>query len=121
MNTRQQLGKQGERIATRYLQEHGYIILEKNYRCAFGEIDVIAQKDNLYVFVEVKTRYSKKYGLPQAAVNKKKRVTLQKVGWFYLKSHAQKNVKIRFDCVAIILDKVSGNILYFNHIQNIFL
>ena len=62
------VGKAGEEAAVQFLRQHGYRILERNYRCRFGEIDLIARDGPMLAFVEVKTRRSQKYGPPAAAV-----------------------------------------------------
>ena len=70
MNTKI-LGNAGENLAAAYLENHGYRILERNYRCKQGEIDIIAQKCDVLVFIEVKTRRTLRYGTPGAAVDYK--------------------------------------------------
>ena len=64
------LGQQGEQIAVQYLKAHGYKILERNYRCRVGEVDIIAEDQGDLVFVEVKARSSKVFGNPAEAVTK---------------------------------------------------
>ena len=58
------LGQEGEKIAIKYLQRLGYTIIEENFRCKSGEIDIIAKEDNEIIFIEVKTRTSNRYGEP---------------------------------------------------------
>ena len=71
-----ELGKFGEDIAGKFLENIGYKIIDKNFKTKFGEIDIIAKDKNTFVFIEVKTRNSDEYGAPQLAVNnyKKKRL-----------------------------------------------
>ena len=64
MNAKQQLGKIGENLASEYLEKQGYLILERNFACRQGEIDIIAKDEKEFVFVEVKTRKSLKFGYP---------------------------------------------------------
>ena len=65
-------GDLGERIAKNYLIRQGYEILDTNYKTKLGEIDIVAKEDDILVFVEVKTRSSRSFGLPQESVNFKK-------------------------------------------------
>ncbi len=99
--TRNKLGAQGEDIAVRYLKKRGYTILHRNYRCAFGEIDIIARQKKTLVFVEVKTRSTSKYGLPQDAVQPLKQRTICKVALEYIQRHGLEDSAARFDVVAI--------------------
>ncbi|WP_093883911.1 YraN family protein [Syntrophus gentianae] len=98
-----QTGKIGEEMAAAYLEAAGYRILERNYRCPFGEIDIIAQEGDTLVFVEVKSRRSENYGLPQLAVGPEKQRRISKISLFYLQSHRLEPSDVRFDVVAILL------------------
>ncbi len=101
------LGKQGEDIATTYLQTHGLIILERNYRQKSGEIDIIARDGEWLVFVEVKTRTSLRFGQPYEAVTQRKQSQISLVALDYITRKNCNNTPIRFDVVSIILP-VSG-------------
>ena len=70
MNYNKTLGKLGEDIAIRFLKYKGYKVIEKNFSCRYGEIDIIAQNSKFLIFVEVKTRTNLNYGKPVEAVNK---------------------------------------------------
>lgn len=106
--TNRERGLQGEKLAGSYLRKQGYRILEQNYRCRFGEIDLIAWDGNTMVFIEVKTRTTTDYGLPQEAVNREKQRRLSRLATYYLMSHNLTEVDCRFDVVAIILSE-NGN------------
>ena len=67
------LGKKGESQAVRYLKKSGYSILERGYKNPFGEVDIIASKEGIVAFIEVKTRLSENYGAPSEAVNRNRR------------------------------------------------
>lgn len=97
------LGRRGEEYACIMLSKNNYKILERNFRCSFGEIDIIALDKETLVFIEVKTRNSGKFGLPQEAVNKKKLENIRKVGEIYLKKSIYKYKKLRIDVVSIIV------------------
>ncbi|MBU2262867.1 MAG: YraN family protein, partial [Proteobacteria bacterium] len=77
-------GKTGEELAAAYLAEAGYRILERNYRCLFGEIDIVAQEGETLVFVEVKSRSSGAYGDPQLAVGRRKQQKISRISVHYL-------------------------------------
>jgi len=100
-NERIALGRRGEELASRRLRHLGYEILERNYRCPLGEIDLIAREDDVLVFVEIKTRRNRSLGEAKEAVHKKKQGQLSKVALAYLKSKNLWGAKARFDVVAI--------------------
>ena len=113
MNT---LGKDGEEIAAVFLKKKGLRIIEKNYRTAFGEIDIIAKDRGILVFVEVKARSDMQFGYPFEAVNPKKREKIRKVALCYLKKY-KKELPARFDVLSITRDKGEVTI---EHIQDAF-
>ncbi|MDO5156943.1 MAG: YraN family protein, partial [Eubacteriales bacterium] len=76
---KRKLGAKAEQAIKQYLNEHGIVVVEMNYRCKQGEIDVIARDGAYYVFIEVKYRTSLQYGSPQEAVHLKKQRTISKV------------------------------------------
>jgi putative endonuclease len=103
-------GKLGEQMAAAYLQEAGYQILERNYRCPFGEIDIIAREDDTLVFVEVKSRRSENFGLPQLAVGPEKQRRISRISLYYLQNHRLDEANVRFDVVAILLRRENPSI-----------
>jgi putative endonuclease len=102
---KKQLGKKGEEVALRFLKKRGYRLIEKNYVCKMGEMDIIAREKDTLTFIEVKTRTSMMFGPPQLAVNASKQRQLSKVALYYLKEKRLEDVKARFDVVAILLEK----------------
>ena len=98
-----ELGRKGEEVALRFLKKKGYKIIEKNYVCKMGEMDIIAREKDTLVFVEVKTRTSMAFGPPQLAVNSTKQMQLSKVALYFLKEKRLEEVKARFDVVAVLL------------------
>lgn len=98
------LGERGEALAWNFLKRQGYSILEKNYRTRFGEIDVIARKKDVLVFLEVKTRRSHAFGLPLEAVDWKKRQKLIRVAEAYLQAKRLENRAARFDILSVTWD-----------------
>ncbi|MGN1097050.1 MAG: YraN family protein [Christensenellales bacterium] len=107
------IGDAGENIAAEFLMKNGYKILSRNFRVKGAEIDVIAAKKNLVVFVEVKTRQNLNYGLPSEAVTKaKQRKIAMAAECFIVKNRLEKN-DFRFDVIEILGDEI-------NHIENAF-
>jgi len=100
---RKELGKKGEEIALRFLKKNGYRILQRNYVCKMGEVDIIAREKDTLAFVEVKTRTSTTFGLPQLAVNASKQMQLSKAALNFIKEKRLEEMKARFDVVAILL------------------
>jgi putative endonuclease len=95
------LGRLGEELASRRLRSLGYEILERNYRCRLGEIDLVARDGDVLVFVEIKTRKNRPLGEAKEAVNRRKQGQLSRVALAYLKSKKLWDTKARFDVVAI--------------------
>lgn len=99
-----ELGQQGEELARAYLLKNGYKIIESNKSSKIAEIDIIALDADTLVFVEVKTRTSTKYGLPEEAVNMKKQEKIRKLGLFYAQENPHLPQKLRIDIVSILTD-----------------
>lgn len=98
---RQNLGRVGERLAAATLQQRGYRIIERNFRCPLGEIDLVAEESEDLVFIEVKTRRGTAYGLPEEAVTSRKSRKLQEVAACYLDLHDLPDCSWRIDVVAV--------------------
>lgn len=100
MASHNDLGKLGEALAVAYLQKNGYEILETNYEYQRAEIDIIAQKEGVLAIVEVKTRSSLDFGLPQDFVKPKKIQLLVKAVNAYVQLH-DLDLEVRFDIIAV--------------------
>lgn len=112
-------GSIGESLAVDYLQGKGYVILQTNYFCPMGEIDIVAKQGDTYVFVEVKKRSSLRFGLPQEAITPYKIRHIKLSAMHYLKKHRLlDNTPVRFDCIAILSTDYQD--VEINHIENIF-
>ena len=98
------LGKRGEALAWNFLRKLGYELLEKNYRTRFGEIDIVARKDGVIVFLEVKTRRDHRFGMPEEAVDWKKRRKLTGLAEAYLQAKRLENRAARFDILSVTWD-----------------
>jgi putative endonuclease len=99
---RKATGRSGEDLAAQYLEQQGYTILERNYRLRIGEIDIIARDGEYLVFIEVKTRRSRKFGSPFEAVDIRKQQQIFKIASAYLQG---KELPVRFDVVAVHLNE----------------
>ncbi len=99
-------GDLGEDFAVEFLKKKGYEIIDRNFRTRVGEIDIVAVYEDTLVFVEVKTRWNKKFGLPEEAVTLKKLEKIKKTGQLFAKQNPNLPKKQRIDVVAI---QVMGN------------
>ncbi len=111
-----ELGKLGEAMAVAFLQKNGYVILETNWVFQKAEIDIIAKKENILAIVEVKTRSSIDFGLPQDFVNPKKIQLLVKAVNEYVIANDM-DVEVRFDIIAIHKNGTNFNT---EHLENAF-
>ena len=118
-DSRIKVGKIGEALAIEHFKAEGYEIRAQNYRTRSGEIDLIVQREKRVVFVEVKTRRSSKFGLPQAAVTPAKQKQISKIALDYLQTHNLLDVPCQFDVVAILLSW-TFELANLEHIENAF-
>ena len=98
---RKRLGNAGEEIAARELTRRGYRVRERNWRCAEGELDIIAEQGDALVFVEVRTRRGDRFGTPEDSITLTKRTHLIAAAQAYLQEHPPENRDWRIDIVAI--------------------
>jgi putative endonuclease len=98
---RRETGAAGEKLACDFLCNNGYTILETNYRCRSGEIDIVAKHREVLVFVEVRTKKSFKYGTPEESITLTKRQHLRDVAVHYEQHHVNLPTEWRIDVVAI--------------------
>jgi len=109
-------GKKGEDIASEFLKNKGYEILERNWRNKFGEIDIIAKKKDVLVFVEVKTKIGELFGLPEEMVGRGKLQKIRHMATIYMNG---KESLCRIDIVAIVLGDDSS-VSRINHYENVY-
>lgn len=114
---RRELGQRGEALAVAHLKRKGLRIETRNFRCRLGEIDLIARDGNVLVFVEVRSRTSREFGLPQESVDYRKQQRLRRIAQVYLQGRPE--TAVRFDVVAVLFDR-SGNLVHLEHIPNAF-
>lgn len=117
MYIKKETGKLGEDIAVHYLKQNGYTILDRNFECRQGEIDIIALDKKEIVFIEVKTRTSNKYGTPSEAVNKIKQKHMLQTIKYYLYTRNLSNECVRIDVIEVY---INNNVYKVNHIKQAF-
>ncbi|MFC1623769.1 YraN family protein [Candidatus Omnitrophota bacterium] len=94
-------GKKGERLAQSFLRKEGYTIIERNYKTKAGEIDLIGKNKNFIAFIEVRSQNTKRFGLPEYSIDRKKQDRLSKAALLYIKKHRLEDRDCRFDIVGI--------------------
>ena len=97
-----ELGRMGEDAAARFLERRGYDIVERNWKCAAGEADIIARDGDAVVFVEVKTRSNIEKGMPSEAVGAAKRDRYERIAALFLRDYDVVDVPVRFDIMSIL-------------------
>jgi len=117
INLRQILGKRGESVAERHLIKKGYRLVERNYRCPAGEVDLIVLDGRVIVFVEVKTRSGDRFGSPFEAVEFRKQRKMARTAQFFLSQNGLHQRDARFDVVGI---SWPGGKPIVEHIKNAF-
>lgn len=112
----QRVGRFGEDEAEKYLKQKGYKILERNFSCKRGEIDIIALDKDEIVFIEIKARISLKYGLPSEAVTKYKLKHIYKTAEYYLYSRNLQNENTRIDVIEVYIQNKQ---IIINHLKQV--
>ena len=103
LNKNQQFGRRGEEAAKKYLIKNGYKILETNYKNYFGEIDIVAKLKSKIIFIEVKTRSSRRFGAPEESVNSAKQKKLIKASEKYILANRLNN-EYQIDVITVEKD-----------------
>jgi putative endonuclease len=103
VSTRAELGALGERLAAEHLTTHGLSVLDRNWRCREGELDIVARDGDALVFCEVKARRGTGYGTPAEAVTWRKQRRLRLLAQRWLAAHEEHAPNLRFDVVAVLL------------------
>ena len=115
MDKRKQTGRQGEAIAATYLQNKGYEIIERNWRCPTGELDLVARAGDRLVFVEVRTRSGARFGRAEESITPAKQTRLIELAHLYLQEKANLTPAWRIDVVAV---QLGPGLPQINHIEN---
>lgn len=116
-NRRQVFGRWGEDAAAEYLTANGYTVLARNVHSAHGEIDIVASKDGLLVFVEVKTRSSHAFAYPEDSVTRRKQAYMLSAAEEYLQAHPESGESWQFDVIAV--EGTPGGKAQIEHFENV--
>ena len=111
------MGQWGEGHARRYLEGKGYTVSVTNYRCRWGEVDIVAHHGRVLVFVEVRTRRGSAFGTPEESITAAKSQRLVATAQHYLESNGLEQSQWRIDLVSIRLDR-AGKLLGIDHLEN---
>ncbi|HSW58398.1 MAG TPA: YraN family protein [Dehalococcoidales bacterium] len=114
---RQDIGSLGEILAQKYLKKKGYRIIETNYRCPMGEIDIVALHKKCLVLVEVRTKTSPEYGSPEESITSTKALHMERAAEYYRQAHPKAPVDWRIDLIAIEMDN-AGNLMRLEQIES---
>jgi putative endonuclease len=112
------IGNRGEELAAAFLERNGFKLIERNFRCKGGEVDIVAMDGNTVVFIEVKSRRTLTYGVPQLAVTPFKQRQISKAALTWLARNHKHDSPARFDVIAILL--TSDYQHQIEHIKNAF-
>lgn len=117
MYFKQRIGKIGEDLACKYLGKNNYKIIERNYYCKQGEIDIIAKDEYTkeLIFIEVKTRTNLHYGRPAEGIDNKKKKHIYKAGEYYLYKNELEEISVRIDVIEVY---IQNNTYKINHIKS---
>ncbi|MFD4292725.1 YraN family protein [Rhodococcus sp. NPDC058532] len=113
-----ELGAFGEELAVGHLLGRGMVVLDRNWRCRYGELDVIAEDDGAVVFVEVKTRTGRGFGTPAEAVTHAKRARIRRLAGLWLREQPRGWRRVRFDVVSVLVPPRSAPEL--THLEAVF-
>jgi putative endonuclease len=112
------LGRRGEAIAARHLVDSGLTVIDRNWRCRLGEIDLVARAGDETVFVEVKTRTSVAFGHPLAAITVQKLARLRRLAAAWCEAHPEVRGRIRIDAIGIIAP--THGLIEIEHLAGVF-
>ncbi|MEK7543534.1 MAG: YraN family protein [Patescibacteria group bacterium] len=115
---KKRLGKIGEDLASEYLLKHQYTLIERNFQKRYGELDIIATKGNTLIFVEVKTRIGRYFGLPEESVTHRKLREVIQTAAYYKLLHPELPESMQIDVIAIELE-TDETMKAFRHIENV--
>lgn len=112
------LGKKGEDLAIDYLKSHNFFVVEKNFRSKFGEIDIVAKKNDSLYFVEVKARTNLNHGEPYEAVNQRKILHIKKAAQYYLLKNNFQDYKLKVAVFSILIEDEKTDIKFWDDIES---
>jgi putative endonuclease len=117
VNAKDILGRQGEQAAADYLERAGLRVLDRNWRCAEGEIDIVAAERGVLVICEVKTRSGTRFGTPLEAITRSKRARLRRLAIRWLVAHGVLFDEVRIDVIGLLRDQ-AGHFLV-EHVRGV--
>ena len=117
MQTKDALGRYGEALAARFLEKTGWSVLDRNWRCPSGELDIVARRADVLAVCDVKTRRSERFGTPQEAVTPAKLERLRRLAGLWTASHPERFDTVRIDVIAVIVDQAGMTRL--THIEGV--
>ena len=104
--TRREVGSNGEKVAAEWYEAHGYEVVDRNWRCREGELDLVVRAGRLFVFCEVKARTSDAFGAPVEAITYEKRRRIRHLAARWIEESPVRPAEIRFDVVAVLGDQI---------------
>ena len=119
MNAKDILGRQGEQAAAEYLRQSGMRVLDRNWRCSEGEIDIVAADRRALVVCEVKTRSGTTYGTPLEAVTRRKRSRLRRLAVQWVMAHGVLFDEVRVDVVEVLKSETEPGGFAIDHVRGI--
>jgi putative endonuclease len=117
--SKKQRGEAGEKLACSALKKKGYRIIERNYRCRYGEIDIIARHKDSLVFIEVRSKTGASFGSPEESITSAKKQRLVSTALDYLNAHGKPDENWRFDFVAVRFEAGPGKHADVEILQNV--
>lgn len=115
---KQHVGEIGEKLAVEFLKKRDFRIIQRNYRCPHGEIDIIATKKDTLIFIEVRTRTSSTYGAPEESITAFKKEKMVSSALYYCSHHSDLPPNWRIDFVAVELDEVQNKVKRIEHFES---
>ena len=118
-NFNKDIGNYGEDISYNFLKKQGYYVLSRNFRTKYGEIDIICKKNDLIIFIEIKSRYNYNHGSPIEAITYSKQMQIIKLCKFYIYTNNLIKYNVRFDVIEVFFN-IDNNLHSINHITDAF-
>lgn len=117
MAAKDELGRRGEQLAAEHVQARGMAVLDRNWRCATGEIDLVARDGEQLVFIEVKTRAGLGFGHPLEAITQRKLARLRQLAVEWCRAHPDARGSVRIDAIGIVI--AAGRTLSVEHLAGV--
>lgn len=118
MHKKDALGRYGEELAARFLVKQGWTVVDRNWRCSAGELDIVAERSGVLVICEVKARRSLRFGSPLEAVTPQKLQRLRRLAGMWLASHPQHPNTVRIDVISVLVDDAGMTRL--QHVEGVY-